>query len=77
MSNSTLPSRRHLLAGSAALGAANLLSTDLRAATRSDEVRPFRLNIPQEELVELRRRILVTRWPEKETVTDESQGVKL
>jgi pimeloyl-ACP methyl ester carboxylesterase len=77
MSNSASPSRRHLLAGSAALGAASLLSTDLRAATGSDKVRPFRINIPQEELVELRRRILVTRWPEKETVTDESQGVKL
>src|SRR5215211_1336399 len=77
MSNSASPSRRDFLAGSAALGAGSLLSTDLRAATEGEEIHPFRVNIPQEELVELRRRILATRWPEKETVVDESQGVKL
>src|SRR5918998_5271440 len=41
------------------------------------EVRPFRINVPEEELVDLRRRILATRWPERETVADESQGVQL
>jgi pimeloyl-ACP methyl ester carboxylesterase len=40
-------------------------------------VRPFRVDVPEEELVELRRRIQATRWPEKETVADESQGVQL
>ncbi|GHO77578.1 hydrolase [Ktedonobacter sp. SOSP1-85] len=40
-------------------------------------IRPFRINIPEEELVELRRRIAATRWPEKETVADQSQGVQL
>jgi len=39
-------------------------------------IRPFRVNFPS-ELVELRRRINATRWPEKETVTDTSQGVPL
>src|SRR5881398_1156263 len=40
-------------------------------------IRPFRINVPEEDLVELRRRIAATRWPEKETVADQSQGVQL
>jgi pimeloyl-ACP methyl ester carboxylesterase len=40
-------------------------------------VRPFRVKVPEADLVDLRRRILATRWPEKETVADESQGVPL
>ena len=39
--------------------------------------RPFRVNFPDSELVELRRRINATRWPERETVPDQSQGVQL
>ena len=42
-----------------------------------DAIRPFRVNIPKEAIVELRRRIAATRWPDKETVTDRSQGVQL
>src|SRR5687768_8620330 len=41
------------------------------------EIRPFRVDVPEDELAELRRRIAATRWPEKETVSDESQGVPL
>jgi pimeloyl-ACP methyl ester carboxylesterase len=40
-------------------------------------LRPFRVNVPEAELTELRRRINETRWPERETVTDDSQGVEL
>ncbi len=40
-------------------------------------IRPFRVSVPDEDLVELRRRIDATRWPEPETVDDESQGVPL
>jgi len=40
-------------------------------------IRPFAVNVPEEELTELRRRINATRWPERETVTDQSQGVQL
>ena len=40
-------------------------------------VRPFRVNVPEEALVDLRRRIAATRWPDRETVTDQSQGVQL
>ena len=41
------------------------------------EVRPFRVDIPEAEITELRRRIAATRWPERETVTGDSQGVPL
>ena len=45
--------------------------------TKTDAIRPFSINVPEEELVDLRRRILATRWPEREAVTDASQGVQL
>jgi pimeloyl-ACP methyl ester carboxylesterase len=41
------------------------------------EIRPFHVEVPEEDLVDLRRRIAATRWPERETVADESQGVQL
>ena len=41
------------------------------------EIRPFQVDVPQEELDELRRRIAETRWPERETVADQTQGVQL
>ena len=41
------------------------------------EVRPFHVDIPDEALEDLRRRIAATRWPENETVADQSQGVPL
>jgi hypothetical protein len=40
-------------------------------------IRPFRVNFPDSELTELRRRINATRWPDRETVADQSQGVQL
>src|ERR1700761_5725782 len=39
--------------------------------------RPFRVGVPETDLTELRRRINATRWPERETVPDASQGVQL
>jgi pimeloyl-ACP methyl ester carboxylesterase len=47
------------------------------AATQDTSIRPFRVEVPEEDLVELRRRVQATRWPEKETVADQSQGVQL
>lgn len=41
------------------------------------EILPFSINVPDEELADLRRRIKMTRWPEKETVSDNSQGIAL
>ena len=46
-------------------------------ATDRATVRPFKVEVPQAEIDELRRRVLATRWPEKETVSDFSQGVPL
>jgi len=37
-------------------------------------IREFQVNFPEAELTELRRRVNATRWPERETVTDDSQG---
>jgi pimeloyl-ACP methyl ester carboxylesterase len=48
------------------------------AQSAADEsIRPFKAHIPDDAIVEMRRRILATRWPEKETVADQSQGVPL
>jgi pimeloyl-ACP methyl ester carboxylesterase len=47
------------------------------AAETAVEIRPFQVDIPEEELDDLRRRIAATRWPERETVADQSQGVQL
>lgn len=43
----------------------------------TEAIRPFKVNIPKSDLVDLRRRILATKFPEKETVADASQGVQL
>jgi Epoxide hydrolase N terminus len=52
--------------------------TETAADTGIDAaIRPFKVDLPEEELAELRRRILATNWPEKETVDDQSQGVQL
>jgi pimeloyl-ACP methyl ester carboxylesterase len=40
-------------------------------------VRPFKVGFPETELTDLRRRVDATRWPERETVSDDSQGVRL
>jgi pimeloyl-ACP methyl ester carboxylesterase len=47
------------------------------AAETAIDIRPFQVEIPEEELAELRRRIEATRWPSKELVPDRSQGVQL
>ena len=46
-------------------------------AETASEIHPFRVDIPDEALDDLRRRIVATNWPEKETVADQSQGVPL
>ena len=44
---------------------------------QDNTIRPFQVGFPEAELTELRRRVTATRWPERETVTDDSQGVRL
>jgi pimeloyl-ACP methyl ester carboxylesterase len=46
-------------------------------ASDKTAIRPFHVNVPETELTELRRRINATKWPERETVTDATQGVQL
>src|SRR5438093_3613949 len=50
---------------------------DMATIESATEIRPFTVEVPDEDLVDLRRRIAATRWPERETVADESQGVQL
>ena len=73
--------RRRLLStatmGIVVAGTASLLPSQLAAAPAGDAIRPFRVDIPEEKLADLCRRLAATQWPEKETVTDQSQGVPL
>jgi len=72
-----------LFLGLSAFGISNVLkpvsaiNTTNMSKINNLEIRPFHVNIPEAELVELRRRVSATRFPEKETVTDFSQGVQL
>jgi pimeloyl-ACP methyl ester carboxylesterase len=88
---SDIPSttRRGFLTASATAGAMGLMvsSVDAVAAEPSGgagpppgdrtSVRPFRVHFPDSDLVDLKRRILATRWPDRETVADDTQGVQL
>ena len=53
--------------------------TPIAPAIESPEgIRPFKMvSVPEKDLADLKRRILATRWPEKETVNDQTQGVPL
>src|SRR2546427_12231960 len=51
--------------------------TATQAPMASEAIRPFRAQVPQAALDDLRRRIAATRWPDKETVPDQSQGAQL
>ncbi|OAJ54917.1 multidrug MFS transporter [Paraburkholderia ginsengiterrae] len=85
-----VPSRRRFIGVAAASVAAASLSqlafaetsqsiAEVAPPTGSDKtaIRPLRVHVPESQLVELRRRVKATRWPERETVTDASQGVQL
>jgi pimeloyl-ACP methyl ester carboxylesterase len=87
------PNRRSFLAATAAASAFGLarvaspsfalgsvsspIPAEPPAAVGDESIRPFRFSAPEAELTELRRRVTATRWPERETVTDASQGVQL
>ena len=76
MSRISWPTRRSVLASSAAIGALGLLGKPIAAAA-DNAVRRFRVDVPEEQLADLRRRIVATRWPDRETVNDRSQGIQL
>ena len=73
--------RRQLLTtaamGVVAAGSGSLSPASAEPAATGEAIRPFHINVPEQDLVDLRHRLAVTRWPEKETVTDDSQGVPL
>lgn len=75
------PTRRSFLAGSVAATTAStamaLLSARSAVAADAAEIRPFRIAVPEEALQDLRKRIAATRWPDRETVADQTQGVQL
>jgi len=78
----TVDQDRRLLLGTATVGiaaasASSLLPSQLAAAPEGDGIRPFRFEASEEQLAELRRRVAATRWPDKEQVADETQGVRL
>jgi pimeloyl-ACP methyl ester carboxylesterase len=57
--------------------ATNATGASAAPPSNNSGIRPFHVNFPEAELTELRRRINATRWPERETVKDASQGVQL
>ena len=69
--------RRSFLAASAAAGALSLLPAQMAAAAGDAAIRPFRVNVPEADLADLRKRIAATKWPEREQVADATQGVQL
>jgi pimeloyl-ACP methyl ester carboxylesterase len=73
-------SRRRLLGtaalGVAAAGTSSFLTQPAVSAT-NDEIRPFRVDFPDDQLDDLKRRVAATRWPDAENVPDDSQGVRL
>ncbi len=75
------PNRRDFLATSAtALLAASSgggILASAEPAAASEEIRPFTVTFPQDDVAELRRRVAATRWPDPETVADDTQGVRL
>ena len=73
--------RRELLGamakGTVAAGVSNLLTRRSASAAPASEIKPFRIHVPEGELAELRRRLAATKYPEREIVGDQSQGVQL
>jgi Epoxide hydrolase N terminus len=53
------------------------MPTEVEIGSDKTAIRPFHVNVPEAELTDLRRRIEATRWPDRETVGDASQGVQL
>ncbi|OSI23847.1 multidrug MFS transporter [Bradyrhizobium canariense] len=63
--------------GMVSASAASLFSPDSAPAAESGAVRAFDIDVPKDALANLRERVTMARWPDRETVTDPSQGVQL
>jgi len=66
-----------LLCGVGCILATPVSNAQMSSPSTSDAIRPFRISIPEQAVVELRQRVRATRWPDKETVPDRSQGIQL
>jgi pimeloyl-ACP methyl ester carboxylesterase len=87
MSEATNLSRRRffgIAAATLAAGPSGLLSLSRRVEAMTQattevgtKIRPFTVSFPNEDLMDLRKRVKATRWPDKETVNDDTQGVRL
>jgi pimeloyl-ACP methyl ester carboxylesterase len=69
--------KQSLIARTIVTGAVIAASGLGAGAQTTDAIRPFRVNIPEKALVDLKQRVKATKWPGRETVTDASQGVQL
>ena len=67
----------HKLAAALAFGLCILSALATADAAEDRSIRPFKVQVPQAALDDLRRRIAETRWPDRETVDDQSQGIQL
>lgn len=78
---STIKRNSHSLTNILATGALMLFTAtgfaQSKNTTDTNAIRPYHISFPNEELTALRQRINATRWADKETVTDQSQGVRL
>jgi microsomal epoxide hydrolase len=70
-------SRRQLMQAAAAIGVALAPLPSFGASAASNELVPFKINVPQADLDDLKLRLVRTRWPERATVSDTSQGPQL
>jgi pimeloyl-ACP methyl ester carboxylesterase len=77
MESKEIDRRRFVGAAAVSIVAASLFPVFQAVAAEGDAIRSFRVNVPDEQLADLRRRIAATRWPDRETVNDQSQGVQL
>lgn len=80
----TIQTNKRSIANIFAVGAFILLTTtgfaqksQQKSKAESEAIRPYHISISEKAITELRDRVNATRWPQKETVTDQSQGVKL
>jgi pimeloyl-ACP methyl ester carboxylesterase len=77
MSEKSSTLRRNLLAAASVALSISVLAAQPASAAGETSIRPFQVHVPEAALVELRKRIAQTRWPDKETVADQSQGAQL
>ncbi|HVO02743.1 MAG TPA: epoxide hydrolase [Candidatus Cybelea sp.] len=75
--NSSSPTRRDVLVAAAATTALSLIPAAVYAGTGDGEIRPFKVAVPDDVLADMKRRVLAARWPDRELVSDASQGVQL